>query len=289
MKLRNAAWNYIGLGVTLFWLALGAGCGPTSIVPGTETEVDERVEQSWAGQAKALDFPQSSADHFTFLFVSDIHLTPGEGDWMDELDAYAQDANAAFILAGGDEVDSGELAEYQLYLDRTQGFFAAIYPAIGNHDIYHNGWEHYKRLLGPAAYSFEYGNSFFLFLDSAQATLGREQLDWVERKLSRASSRHKFVVSHFPIYDGTAQTPAIMGTPEERYKLIYLFDKYGVEYYLSGHKHTGEIYQIRDCWYIISGAGSTYKLIYGDTPHFWRFDVEGNKIDRRKIYFADLE
>jgi len=289
MKRWKTTWNDIGLGLCLLGLALGSGCGPTSLIPGTDTDVDQRVEESWAGQTLQLDYPTGGSDHFTFLFVSDIHLRPDEGDWMDELDAYAQNANAAFILAGGDESDSGLPKEFHLYLNRTQGFYAFMYPAIGNHDLYNNGWDHYKKLLGPAAYSFSYGNSFFLFLDSAQATLGREQLNWVERKLSGVKERHKFVVSHFPIYDGTAQTPAIMGTPEERYKLIYLFDKYGVEYYLSGHKHSGEIYQIRDCWYIIAGAGSTYKTIYGDKPHFWRFEVDGGRIHRRKIYFKDLE
>ena len=269
-------------------LALIGGCGPSGLVWGTDADVDERVEESFAGQAKQLHFPQSTTDSFTFLFVSDMHLRLDQDDWMSELDAYAQSADAAFIVCGGDNTDHGLLQEYNLYLRRTEGFYADMYPAIGNHDLYHDGWEHFKRLLAPSVYSFEYGNAFFFFLDSAQATLGRDQLDYVERKLKRVTQRHRFVISHFPIYDGVVQTPAILGTPEERYKLIYLFDKYRVEYYLSGHKHSGERYQIRDTWYLIAGAGSTYKTIVNDEPHFWRFDIQGPALHAKKIYFQDL-
>ena len=275
----------VGVGL---WLVLMAGCGPSSLVQGTDTDVDERFHESMAGHAKDLDFPLSTTDSFTFLFVSDIHLRPDEDDWMDVLDAYAQNADAAFIVCGGDNTDRGWLKEYNWYLLRTEGFYAAMYPAIGNHDLYHNGWKHYQRRLGPSVYSFEYGNAFFFFLDSAQATLGRDQLDYVERKLKQVTQRHRFVISHFPIYDGPAQTPAMMGVPEERYELIYLFDKYGVEYYLSGHKHSGERYLIRGTWYIIAGAGATYKDIVGDEPHFWRFDIRGEVIHSEKIYFKDL-
>jgi len=284
--MRKTTWQ--GMVGAALALVLMAGCGPFGFIKGTDTDVDERMWESLSGQTKQLDFPQSTTDSFTFLFVSDIHLRPDQDDWMDVLDAYAQNADAAFILHGGDNVDRGLLKEYNWYLRRIGGFYAYLYPAIGNHDLYNNGWEHYQRLLGPSVYSFEYGNAFFFFLDSAQATLGRDQLDYVERKLKRVTQRHRFVISHFPIYDGPVQTPAMLGVPEERYKLIYLFDEYGVEYYLSGHKHSGERYQIRDCWYIIAGAGSTYKDILDDQPHFWRFDIRGPTIHSKKIYFKDL-
>lgn len=284
----NKPWVTNLFGIALVLVSLLAGCGPSGWKEGTQTDVDERVHESLAGQTKPLDFPHSTTDSFTFLFVSDIHLRPDEDDWMDQLNAYALNSSAAFILHGGDNVDRGLLKEYKYFVRRTEGFYVPMFSAIGNHDIYNNGWEHYKKIIGPSVYSFEYGNSFFFFLDSAQATLGRDQMDYVEHKLKRVKKTHKFVISHFPIYDGPLQTPAMMGVPEERYKLIYLFDKYGVDYYLSGHKHSGERYQIRDTWYIIAGAGSTYKEIVGDEPHFWRFEVRGPVIHSEKIYFKDL-
>ena len=63
-----------------------------------------------------------------------------------------------------------------------------FYPVVGNHDITHNGWALYSRLFKTSFYEFtiriicENDTSYdrFIFLDSANGTLGNYQIDEIE-------------------------------------------------------------------------------------------------------------
>lgn len=253
-------------------------------------KVEERFQDSISGKGKQLVIPEPSSDWFSFLWVSDIHVKKGMPDYVDLLGAYADWVGADLILHSGDCVDRGEEPEYQKWVKRFDNYSPApIFTALGNHDLYSDAWKRFLRYMGPSVYHFSYGPCDFIFIDTAAGTMGRKQMDWLEKTLSRCKQAHRFVFSHYPIYDGSFQTPSSMGCTEERMKLIHLFDKYDVTYFLCGHKHTGAHYKIRSTRHIISGAGSPYKVIVEDSQHFYRFDVQGaSGLSKEKIYFDDL-
>ena len=272
-----------------------AGCDPSSywdyLTLDDADKVDERFNESVSGHAKPLVFPEPESDEFTFLWLSDIHITKGQPDYMDRLGYYAEQVGAVFILHSGDCVDQGLDEEYHKWNRLLDGYLPVpLFTAISNHDVYNDGWDRYKRYIGPCAFKFEYGPCQFIFIDTANGTTGQDQMKWIEKVCKRGRHiPHRFMLSHYPIYDGGLQTPATMGNTEERMKLVSLMDEYHIKYFLCGHKHCGEHYKIRGIRHIISGAGSAYKYILDDDYHFYRFDVVGGEVYKEKIYFDDVE
>jgi len=276
-------------------LAAGAfGCDPGSywdyLTLDDADKVDDRFHESVSGHAKPLLFPTPSSAEYTFLWASDIHITAGEGHHMDKLGWYAGQVGADFILHSGDCADQGTDEDFDKWIKvMSQNLPCPIFTAIGNHDLYNDGWDRFKRYIGPSVWRFIYGSMDVIAIDTANGTLGWDQMQWLEKALGKGDHLPiRLVLSHYPIYDGTAQTPASMGNTEERMKLIHMFDEENVTYFLSGHKHSGERYRIRGVKYIISGAGSSYKEILGDDYHFYRFNVAGASIGSEKIAFDSV-
>ena len=70
-----------------------------------------------------------------------------------------------------------------------------FYPVVGNHDITHSGWALWANLFHTSFYSIyvivsEFQDTRvvdnFIFLDTANATLGREQVNLIEQNVRRA-------------------------------------------------------------------------------------------------------
>jgi 3',5'-cyclic AMP phosphodiesterase CpdA len=279
-------------------LAAGAaaGCDPASFAKYALTDdaekVDDRYNESMAGHAKALTtLPTPASDIYSFLWASDIHVADGRSDHVDKLGAYASLVNAVFLLHSGDCADGGTRADYDKWVNVMHDYLPVPYfSAIGNHDLYGGGWPFFSRFIGPSVFRFTYGYCDFIFLDTAGGTLGHDQMHWFEKVMDRGSGYPlRFVLSHYPIYDGGLQTPSSMGNTEERMKLVSLMGDNNVSYFLCGHKHCVDHYNIRGFEHLISGCGSAYKELLNDDYHFWRFDVQGAYVSKEKIYYRDVE
>lgn len=282
-------------------LALGAGslglsgCDPGSYIDYLTSDdvdrVNDRFNESMSGHAKPLMFPTATSEQFTFLWASDIHVTRDLPHHVDKLGFYAQQENAVFILHSGDCVDRGEEDEYQKWVRLFDKHSPVpVFTAIGNHDLYNRGWDRFKDYLGPSVFRFDYGQCDFTFLDLAAGTTGPDQMEWIKDILKKHRDKScRFVFGHYPIYEGSFQTPSSMGYTQERVALMAMFDDYNVDYYLAGHKHCWAHEEVRGVDYIISGAGSAYKQVLNDDYHFLRFDVDGSQISKEKIYYEDVE
>lgn len=253
-------------------------------------KVNDRFNESRSGYGKPLIFPTTNSTKFSFLWVSDVHITFGKPDLMDKLGAYAKQVGPDLVFHSGDCVDDGKEVEFEKWVELMATYIPApVFSALGNHDLYGDGWDMFKKYLGPSSYRFKYGPCDFIFIDTAAGTLGLDQMNWLEKILENGNLPHRFIFSHYPIYDGGFQTPGSMGNTEERMKLISLMNDNNVAYYLCGHKHTGARYKLRDVTAIIGGAGSPNKQIIADTPHFYHFEINGGQIKDQKIHFSDVE
>ena len=294
-KDRRKFLSGMGKGIAAAGIYAGiSSCDPGSYLDYMEGDdvdrVDDRFNESMAGHAKELVFPVADSENFSFLWASDIHITEGQPHFMDKLGFYADEVGAKFVLHSGDCVDKGLDTGFRKWVRVMDTYISVpLITAIGNHDLYNEGWDLFKKYIGPSVYRFEYGQCDFFFLDVANGTLGRDQMHWLEKTLYLNKSKGcRFALGHYPIYSGSIQTPGSMGNTEERMKLIYLFDEYEVDYYLCGHMHMGNVEEVRDTTHIVAGAGSAYKQIIDDDYHFWRFDVRGNRVSKDKIYYDDI-
>ena len=163
----------------------------------------------------------------------------------------------------GDENDPDDVAnpDYYVYKDPfTEEIYNAetiqypFYPVVGNHDITHNGWALWSNIFHSSFYDVYviadvkddiliYDH--FIFLDTANGTLGQEQVDLIEEGVleDRQNSqdgvviRHTFVFSHTNIFRPSSLQFASTFAREESYFLLNQFVKWNTDIVFCGHVH----------------------------------------------------
>ena len=174
---------------------------------------------------------KSSDEHFSFIFMTDIHLKPEAGApkaFMMAIDT-ANRLNADFVLTGGDlvyDVMRGNLPRadslFQLYVESIKAFDMPVYNTIGNHElygIYEEGgicpsdpdfkFGMFQRYLGDTYYSFDHKGWHFIVLNTLDINEDRRyinslddvQIAWLKDNLSRVDHETPIVVSmHLPMF-----------------------------------------------------------------------------------------
>lgn len=133
--------------------------------------------------------------------------------FYDAADAFVRRANEFqqidFVVHQGDISDFGMSQEFKWVHDIMKGLKWPYLTVIGNHDMLANGRKVYREMYGDFNYSFVYGHTKFVFID----TNGREygfngkvpDLGWLEGQLQQnagADWQQAIIVSHAPPYDG---------------------------------------------------------------------------------------
>lgn len=200
--------------------------------------------------------------------------------------------NAQFIISTGDNFYPNGVASvtdplwnqsfenifYQYPLQRNW------FSVLGNHDYHSNPQAQidYTKVsvrwkMPSRYYSFKQnvGNNqeaLFVFIDTTPLSVSSynsahknelikadslAQKKWLEEVLAdnNPNIKWKIVIGHHPIY--TAGNRAL-NVPEMKYTLEHLFEKYKVDFYITGHEHHLQYYHPKDKFthHFISGAGS---------------------------------
>lgn len=132
---------------------------------------------------------------------------------------------------------------------------ALFFPSLGNHDYQtDNGGPWLKNFSLPGFeryYSFEYGNSLFVALDSNRVETG--MIRWLEDELRQTDKKWKFVFFHRPPF---SNKKGKRGSRRVRYYLVPIFEKYAVDIVFSGHHHMYTRFKKRHgVHYIVEGLG----------------------------------
>ncbi len=246
----------------------------TGLAPATSyTYVVGSPGGAWSEPAEFTTAPDEPAP-FTFLFLSDTHNKPDTDALLKA--ALEKYPDAAFCTISGDLVSTGQ------YRDDWDQFFAygadfyrqrPVVPSIGNHDTLDGlGADLYltqfalpddgpESLAPERSYALEYGNVLLVILDPTEPV--EPQAPWLEETLAASEATWKFAVFHFPPY-----------APDEDYPDIRaawgpLFDRYGVDYVLSGHVHYYlRSHPLRDGVRVETPGEGTVYLITASVP--WR-------------------
>ena len=244
----------------------------------------------------------------TFVFLTDTHNSPTSAQVL--ATAFERHPEIAFCTISGDIVGMGQYRDdWDEFFGRSRDFWKVrpLFTAIGNHDAIDGlGADLYLALLGlPAngpttlkpkqAYSLQYGNALFLILDATASI--EDQTPWLEEELCRTNATWKFAVFHFPPYSPDEDYPDI------RREWGTLFDKYHVDFVLSGHVHYYlRTYPLKDGKRMNSPADGTVYLIsvavggkpsglvkpdyaaamdVSGTPLYQLFTLDGNRLTTR--------
>ncbi len=206
-------------------------------------------------------------------------------------------ANPRIVIHVGDVVGNGDNYEEwgREFLRPATELMRSIplYVAIGNHE--RNSQWFYEYLSAPEPenwYSFDYGNSHFVVVDTNQDYRpGSPQREWLEGDLCSERAQGAawlFCFFHHPPYSEGWDHPGYDGSPDVRRYLVPLLEKYGVDIVFSGHTHDYERGFMNGVHYIITGGGGApldrwyrgfeHIIISRFVYHFCTVDIDGEKL-----------
>ncbi|WP_324674095.1 metallophosphoesterase family protein [Hymenobacter sp. GOD-10R] len=168
-------------------------------VTATEQDLTHKNLARLAAQPKP-----TGGDTLRFVFTTDSQR------YYDELDPLVSSINqqrgVAFVLLGGDVSDFGLRREMSWVQEKLNGLHAPYLTVVGNHDLVGNGRTAYQKLFGPLNYTFTYGDTRFILVD----TNGREyafngqapNVPWLQQQLADTLEvRRQVTVCHVPPFN----------------------------------------------------------------------------------------
>ena len=219
------------------------------------TDLDERLKEknnlkfinelhSLPGGAPLL------GSSFSFVVIADTHIENENTFGFEKIKDIA--ANVDFIVVNGDITQSGYRWDMEKFIDIARDIKITTgvpcYPVIGNHDIYFGNWPVWKELIGSTNYKLELGGATLLILDSANAFLGNDQLDWLESELKNAQGR-VFVFSHVNLFVESLLTIQQFTDTRERARVVSML-KDRCDAVFMGHAHLRSITETGNVRYI---------------------------------------
>ena len=144
-------------------------------------------------------------------------------------------------------------------------------------------------------YTFDYGNARFVCLQvdgSARFTPYSEQYAWLEETLATNVQPWLFVGFHVPPY--TSVYDRLEGTV--RRTLTPLFERYGVDVVLNGHKHNYERNEVNGITYVVTAGGGAplyamqerepTQAAFALAHHFVLLEIDGHHLRAMAISSA---
>ncbi len=203
---------------------------------------------------------------FVFLVFGDTRYNVSEHLSVVEAMALEQ---ADFVVHTGDVVHRAQQPLYERFFRIEHPILGHLpmYPALGNHEL-SRSWTRGRKLFdsffdipnrGPCmgiCYSFVYGNSMFIFLDSNVPILGSRQETWAMDRLVEASAdplvEHIFVVVHHGPFSSGPHGPNWDLADSDLYDA---FERFGVDVIFSGHDHVYERGRVGRVSYVVTAGG----------------------------------
>jgi len=229
--------------------------------------------EKWRGTLPSL---HSKTDQFQFVVMGDSRSHP---DKFEQLIAQIVKLKPVFVVMTGDLITSGgkEVSVDSLqkewnkqFLMPTQRFVESgipLYPVIGNHDVSKKNpvseklyCDQFNLPGNERWYSFNYGNSHFIVLNSHEFgerhKVAGEQLEWLKLDLRTTKAENNFLFIHEPAYPVKEH----LGSSLDKYSadrdtLWALLNKHAVDIFFAGHEHIYHRSVHDGLLHIISGGG----------------------------------
>lgn len=244
----------------------------------TDCDVDTRFEQSINRNMQQEENMLFAADDkYGFWVCSDLHLKKEIPPYLEHFfEQVNSSSNELFIVYNGDLYNGdADEADFTYNTLQKQSPLPAFYTA-GNHDLFFD-WNIYYDRFGSSTYTLEIktptATDLLLFLESASATLGKKQYDWLCDVLrKRKSYRHCFVITHTNFSQQGINNGIFMS--DEMHTLYRLFGDHQVTAVFSGHAHQCNDQTRLGVRYLTTGAlkNGEYGLVTIDNDKWeWEF------------------
>ena len=197
---------------------------------------------------------KAPVENYRVYVCTDTHITTDFYNWQNFIRAYRADLLCPVALHLGDIVDASnhypDVVNSFNEIPRNPFKPDTMMLVAGNHDICFKQWETYLETFKTSVYYFIVETPFkqkdlYIMYDSADGTLGKNQLKWLRETLEWADKqdfRHIVAGSHTHFFmRDNSQGIATNYSIEETYTLLRLFQSYGVDMLLTGHSHSREV------------------------------------------------
>lgn len=112
-----------------------------------------------------------------------------------------------FVISAGNAVSRGAEENYRSLLGMMNDLNKPWLLTYGDNEDSDFGDFRFYKYLGPHFFSFQAGNSLFIFLDGTDNSPYRWQLDWVKRELTNSRAENRFVFIGLPLHPLLEETP----------------------------------------------------------------------------------
>jgi predicted phosphodiesterase len=138
------------------------------------------------------------AETYSFIVLTDTHIEDGNAHGLKKLkDSITPEDK--FVVITGDITQYGSRQDVRKFIEIARTLGVPCYPVIGNHDIYFDNWPAWRELIGSTRYRIDHSNTTLFVLDSANASFGSAQLNWLQDEL-RTANNHVFVFTHANLF-----------------------------------------------------------------------------------------
>jgi 3',5'-cyclic-AMP phosphodiesterase len=201
--------------------------------------------------------------------------------WYDEstllVDYINKIPEVDFVIQTGDLTDFGLPQEYNWMKNILDQLNTPYFPVIGNHDLVGNGGAMYKEMYGEFNFSFTYGNTKFVFLNTNSLEFGYSatvpNISWLHNELSNTGDfENVFLTMHVPPMSEEFNQNLI---EDFKYTLNESAELFAV---LHGHTHNFQITEDVIENIPLIGADAV------DKKAFLLYKIIGNEISYEKIY-----
>jgi Icc protein len=178
-----------------------AGCDQLEFSPNDHRVPEEFTNLTAKNLARLQARPLPPGDTLRFIFTGDSQQFYDEAEAL--VTSVNQQKDIAFMLVAGDISDFGLAREMRWVDEKLRRLSVPYLTVVGNHDMVGNGREAYQHIFGALNYSFVYGDTKFILVD----TNGREynfngqapDLGWLRPQLGNLDgARRQVVISHVP-------------------------------------------------------------------------------------------
>ena len=234
------------------------------------TEYSYRVGDADANQWSAIATFTTRAEvvnDFTFVNVTDTQSENRSSEAYTYMrkaleSAFSQEGSPAFILHGGDFVETSSLLnQWRNMLNGNEDLLmkTPLMMVCGNHDSTYKAADyiqirHFNYGVDPTDmnsiigiyYSFDYGNAHFIVLNSNStskrtdgtddnASIDQKQFEWLKADLEANTQEWTFVALHHPLYAPAGKNGD--EKPALREQLLKLFNDNHVDLVIQAHEH----------------------------------------------------
>lgn len=267
---------YIGTVVALSFVFVGCDKDSMAMFTSEKPYVDDRFDKSMFYNNYA-GYPTLTVkdDEYRIYVCTDTHLKETSNNFRTFIQRYHDDKDCPAAVHLGDLVESD--ASYELIINALAETPASpskkdtMFITLGNHDIFYTQWYNYTQYWPTSTYYFVVQSQgknkvkdLYICLDSAQGKIGTKQMKWLRSLLESSHSdyRHVIVFTHINIFRRDNTHADISTTAlEETYELMWLFTRFGVKQFWSGHDHSREEFSEGNVKYMIIDS------MEDDNPH----------------------